>query len=260
MQEISVPEPSKLYSLKPEGIGTSEVESLASYAMRLSEAHLIDICVLVHRFIYPLTRRVWKDVRLRGRTYKAGPHKITHAHYYVAKWLGMEKEAKATVAALSELTKRDDLHLLTTLPLEKYFLPHSVLKPRKSWCPCCYEDQRASGRPVCDLLLWSIQTVKVCPRHAQKLWSKCYWCGAGQPILLNSSQPGYCAKCYMWLGAAPRDSLKANHQDLVEANLVANLVAAFPLLPIPGRRNRPPLRNLVAKAQTYQCQIRDLLR
>lgn len=188
MQQPVIPEPSKLYSLKPEGLGTPETESLTSYAMRLAEAHCIDVCDLINRFIHPLVGNKWKNTPPRrgvNTVHKVHKHNVTPAHLHIGKWIDMTKETQATVAALAELTKRHNLHLLTLLPLSGYVRQKTVLRYQRAWCPCCYEEQKNSGRlvPVYDLLIWSFHDVCACPRHEQILWSACFWCSARQPIL-----------------------------------------------------------------------------
>ena len=65
MQNFNIPAPSKLFSLQPEGMGSPYCESLASYAMRLAEAHCIDVCVLIYQFVHPLISSAWKDTPSR---------------------------------------------------------------------------------------------------------------------------------------------------------------------------------------------------
>ena len=101
---------------------------------------------------------------------------LTSAHVHIGKWLDMSRETEATVSALGELTKRQDLHLLTTLPLKGYVKRDSVLRLQRAWCPDCYQEQRSAGQPVYDLLIWSFRDVCVCRRHNRRLRSSCYWC------------------------------------------------------------------------------------
>ena len=49
----TLPPRSRLYSLAPMGIGTSQVESLTSYVMRLAEAHAVSPGTLIRQEIFP---------------------------------------------------------------------------------------------------------------------------------------------------------------------------------------------------------------
>lgn len=262
LQQLSIPEPSKLYSLKPQGIGTSGVESLASYTMRLAEAHCLNICDLIHRFVYPLIGKEWKDVHATNRinkVYKVHRHNVTPAHLHFGKWLHMTEETQATITALSELTKRQDLHLLTLLPLKGHIYKDVALRHQRVWCPCCYQEQEDSGRPIHDLLLWSFMDVVVCPTHEQFLLSACHWCGAKQYLLSYSSQPGYCSKCGLWLGKSEIHPSRGSHYDLWRAQVLGDLVARLKHLPQKSSRKPPTLQKLLSEYYRGHGKMKDLL-
>ena len=116
MFNLYLPKPSKIFSLKPEGLGTRYAESLASYAMRLAEAHCIDIQNLIDQFIHPLIGLLWEDKQAQNRVAKVRrPYSpaILHPHFNICKWLEISDETQATIAALSVLTKRNDIYLMT---------------------------------------------------------------------------------------------------------------------------------------------------
>jgi hypothetical protein len=232
---LDIPEPSKLYSLEPIGVGTPETESLASYAMRVAEAHSIDVCYLIHRFIYPaLKKGQWKDsqTKRKGNRIRQGkPHRANSSQLEISKWLDMTPETQATVEVLSSLTKRSDLRWLTLLPLSGYVKQEGILRAQRAWCRQCYEDQKESDGPIYDLLAWSFQEVNVCPRHEQNLWRHCYWCNARQPLLKSLSQPGFCSKCGSWLGSKQSHRNKVSSSDLWKAENVGNIIASWANLP-----------------------------
>ncbi|PZV08793.1 MAG: hypothetical protein DCF32_03895 [Leptolyngbya sp.] len=242
MQKLDIPEPSKLFSLKPEGLGTPYCESLASYAMRLAEAHCLDICVLIYRFVHPLIGSEWKNTRSQRSVYKIDTvvrNNVTPAHVHIGKWLDMSKETEATVSALAELTKRKDLHLLTTLPLKGYVKKDSVLRLQRAWCPACYQEQRSLGQPVHDLLIWSFRDVCMCRRHERRLRLSCYWCNSRQPVLRFWSQPGQCGRCGIEFDTENTRPYGPTFDEAWKADAIGDLLTRWNKLE-PGKQNRPP--------------------
>jgi TniQ len=260
MHKSIIPEPSKLYSLKPEGLGTPDTESLASYAMRLAEAHCLDVGSLIHRFVSPFIEGVQSASQTRKRINKIHlhNHSLTSDHLHISKWVDITDETQATVSALSDLTKREKLHLLTLLPLKGYVLQDTVLRHQRTWCPCCYEDQKNAGKPVYDMLIWSFRDVCICPRHEQRLWSRCFWCSARQPILESWSQPGYCAKCKSWLGRDYRRPISTVPQDWWNANAIGNIISAWNDLPPGKTRNPPTIQRLLSRGYKTKGKIENL--
>lgn len=259
MQKSDIPEPSKLFSLKPEGIGTPYSESLASYAMRLAEAHCLDVGVLIYRFVHPLIGPSWKDTRSQRSVYKidkADLNNLTPAHVHIGKWLDMSKETEATVSALAELTKRQDLHLLTTLPLRGYVKQNSVLRFERAWCPDCYQEQKSSGQPVHDLLIWSFHDVCVCNLHKMRLRSSCYWCNSKQPVLGFWSQPGQCGRCGLELCEENIRHYSPTFEEDWKADSVGDLLTRWGKLK-PGMKERPPTFERVLTS-TYRT--RDIMK
>lgn len=261
LQQLSIPEPSKLYSLKPEGLGTPEVESLASYTMRLAEAHCLDVCNLIHLFVHPLIKNEWKDTHAKGfnKFHKVYRHTVTPAHLRAGKWLDMTKETEATVAALSKLTRRQELNLLTTLPLSSLVQQKTVLRYRRAWCPCCYDEQKDLRKPIYDLLLWSFKDVVTCHKHDQILWSCCTWCAAKQYPLSHISQPGHCITCGGWLGKNRKHFARATYLDKWKAQALGELVADFDNLPTQRPRRRPTIQKLLHKSFRSNVSMKDLL-
>ncbi|MFH7245847.1 MAG: TniQ family protein [Spirulina sp.] len=256
MQSFNIPAPSKLFSLQPEGMGSPYCESLASYAMRLAEAHCIDVCVLIYQFVHPLIGSAWKDTPSRRSLCKvdrADLGNLTSAHVHIGKWLDMSKETEATVSALGELTKRQDLYLLTTLPLKGYVKRDSVLRLQLAWCPDCYQEQRSAGQPVYDLLIWSFRDVCVCRRHNRRLRSSCYWCTSRQPVLKFWSQPGQCGRCGIEFDAEDTHPYSPTIEEAWKADTIGDLLTRWSKLE-PGKQKRPPtLQKVLASNYSRKC-------
>ncbi len=93
------------------------------------------------------------------------------------------------------------------------------------------------------MLLWTFQLVDVCPHHG-RLRDVCPRCGERQPVLTSLSRPGYCARCFQWLGEPAR---MPDRDDTVElsadaewllwvARVVGDILAsATPCRPWPER-------------------------
>lgn len=251
MQKLDIPDPSKLFSLKPEGMGTPYCESLASYAMRLAEAHCLNVCDLIYRFIHPLIGSEWKNTRSRRSVYKIDTvvrNNVTPAHVHIGKWLDMSKETEATVSALAALTKRQDLYLLTTLPLKGYVKKDSVLRLQRAWCPACYQEQRSSCQPVHDLLIWSFRDVCMCRRHERRLRSSCYWCNSRQPVLRFWSQLGQCARCGIELDAENISHYSPTFEEGWKADTIGDLLTRWSKLESSTQKRLPTLERVLTSS------------
>ena len=99
----TLPHRSRLYSLAPMGIGTSQVESLTSYVMRLAEAHAVSPGTLIRQEIFPNLPLTPK------RPTFGGVHSLN----------GMGSCFEQWVSLLEQLTARRDLRQLTLLHLEQ---------------------------------------------------------------------------------------------------------------------------------------------
>ncbi len=191
---VPLPPRSRLYHLAPIGIGTSEVESLTGYLVRLAAAHCVSPFVLARREIAPTfgtERRAEIEMQLGGLM------------GCVARRLnGPEPEAGRWAEALTILTGRTDLHQLTMRPWAGVIGRPALLRATLAWCPACYSAWREEGREVYQPLLWSLQVVTVCARHRQPLQDRCPspTCGRPQPIIAPAIRPGHCTACGHWLG------------------------------------------------------------
>lgn len=122
-----------------------------------------------------------------------------------------------------------------------------LLRAKKSWCPICYQEWRAAGHVIYEPLIWTLDVVKVCPRHSQPLQTQCPHCHKQSFIVLEwRSRPGYCPKCGGWLGI-PQSALAANSEVWGEdelkwqtylVNNVGDLLATAPHFsqPLPKQR------------------------
>jgi hypothetical protein len=111
---------------------------------------------------------------------------------------GPKYMTRAIVAAIDQLTNRNDLRCLTLISWLKiwrsYYCP---LKYFCAWCPHCYQVWKEQEEVIYLPLLWLFKEVKFCPIHHTLLESRCPYC---RQTMLNFCQPGYCSHCGEWLG------------------------------------------------------------
>jgi hypothetical protein len=173
---------SRLYSLRPIGVGTWEAESLSSYVARLAQAHAVELHTLMQSEVYP---------RMEPRR-------------SLRRWAldGNGCMAQKAVWALEDLTGRRDLRYLTFVPWAQVINATPMLRHEKAWCSRCYAEWRHRGETVYEPLLWTIQMVERCPRHGTPLVSECPLpgCSAWSSPLSPRARPGICGVCGAWRG------------------------------------------------------------
>jgi transcriptional regulator with XRE-family HTH domain len=224
-----LPKRSRLYALKPLGIGTPFVESLSGYVARLADAHAVSLGNFVGRELSALVANPLVH-SFRGET-GLDPHGF-HARTYAINSFG--EAAKRWVEALQTGTMQDDLRFLTLLPFEHLLCPLAIFRHCRAWCATCYEDSRSRGNIVHESLLWTLKMVTFCPRHRQPLDEVCPHCSRRAKPLTVYSRPGYCSSCQEWLGRhAPEGGQSTFKQHDAEASLwyagaIGDLLAAAP--------------------------------
>jgi len=174
----AIPSRSRLYSLEPIGIGTSETESLTSYVGRLAEAHSVRVHDLVVHELLPFL----------GRPHLADGR---NASLLTAFWRnetralnGTRTLARNLVQALEALTGQRNLRFLTLLSWTEVLPVHQLQKPSRAWCPICFEEWRQDGRAAYDPLVWTLAPVTFCPKHLRPLLVACPFPGLQTAIAL----------------------------------------------------------------------------
>lgn len=228
---VVLPPRSRLYALKPIGIGTPYVESLTGYVIRLADAHAVSVGDLLGREVSTAALKPLLSFGPFMRRNRAQSHGF-HAQPYAVNGFG--ERSKTWVDALGRATSRTDLRFLTLLPWEGLFSRAALFRHTHAWCPDCYERWRVGGDVVYEPLLWAMAPVKVCPLHRRSLEETCPHChGRLMPIAVYS-RPGCCSRCQRWLGnstesrSSERSTLsdKENDAALWQAEAIAELFAA----------------------------------
>lgn len=189
------PEHSRLYALAPLGVGTPNVESLTSYMSRLAEVHSVSLRTLAIKELLPLLQR----------DYLSNPFRNTLSAFWkeaVRALNGTGILARDWGQALEQLTLRANLRALTLLPWASVLTQQRLLWVTRAWCPDCFMEWQAAGHPIYEPLLWNVSAVSLCLRHQRILLEQCPYpdCRATLPVLASHFRPGYCSRCFRWLG------------------------------------------------------------
>ncbi len=195
-------ETSFLYAPEPIGIGTPFVESLASYFIRLSAAHMLTPSAMLKLAIAP-------QLPKRHQNFK----NTIGLQSIVINMSGIGSEAEIMVDVLEQLTGRTDLTQLTMLPFAAMLAKYELLSQTSSWCPYCFEQQRTLGQPIYLPLIWSLRTLRKCPIHRCNLWMVCPHCKTVPPVIGSRTVNGYCNKCQGWLGRKANKSPKTDKKN-----------------------------------------------
>jgi hypothetical protein len=247
-----LPQPSRLFSLEPTGIGTPLSESLTSYIARLAQAHHVSVAALYALEI----RKIVDEMKQISRTRNTRTLQIPGADLPLLTQgaNGTGKTARDLTYAIENLTLRKDISFLTMKPWSDVVSQSGLLRHTQAACFFCYEEWRTQGNIIYDPLLWALKPVVVCPKHLRPLSLHCRFCRRPLVPLASHSFPGHCSNCGKWLGAPVSDEL-SQKQPLAEAewnqaiwvaNAAGELIAA-----VPGLKSLPS-REAVSQAISNQ--------
>jgi hypothetical protein len=196
---INIPKRSYLYNnLEPISVGTPYIESLASYISRLSTAHSLKTGVFINKILI-------------NQQYLKGNNK---EEFYLKNINGFCAKTSIIIEVLEQLTKRNDLKLLTLLKLRNVISERNLFSKKLKWCPICYQQWQNNGQTVYNPLLWNFKIIDVCVLHNRPLKTKCPYCGRQIPVLESKSLPGYCEYCRTWLGSESNEKHILNQAEL----------------------------------------------
>ncbi len=221
LERPAIPLRSRLYSLRPVGLGTLAVESLTSYLMRLADAHCVTPIKLIEAEFVPVLGKQTRTVIGRFST-------ETHNLNGTSVWAGL------TITALEHLTLRDDVRFLSMYPWRYGLARHRLVRHHLAWCPACYQEWRQSGQVVYNPLVWALDVVRICPRHRQALQQCCPHadCRKRLPHFSCKGKLGHCPYCKRWLGIeSPADGIPDESELHWQAWLTARLGEMFAAVP-----------------------------
>lgn len=180
-------ERSCLYSIEPIGIGSINVESISSYISRLSDAHCVTVGDILTHLIAP---KIDKKYIKGGNGFYKSSSAIN----------GYGNLADNFIEVIESLTKRRDIGKTTFINCRELVPFRGLLKNSRHWCPSCFQDDLESKQIVYERLSWTLQPFYKCIIHDSNLESVCPFCRSSMYILERKSVPGYCSKCFYWLG------------------------------------------------------------
>lgn len=193
----SLPPRAVLEPLVPIGAQTDRVESLTSYITRLAAGNLVSVSKLIYKLVLPQI-----------------PIKNTNSQISNVGWSdshlvnGMGQTASDWVFALNVLTGRTDLAQLTFLPwVDTLPTKISLVCRHRRWCPECLDEMLESGTAIHERLIWTVNSLQLCPWHLTKLEACCPACGHRHCSELPGRRlAGFCSRCFAWLGKASYES------------------------------------------------------
>lgn len=188
--QVRAPGRTLLPHLKPIGGGTGQVEGMASYITRLALATTSSPIDLLRHFIG------WFATGVRKKLGAACPEAGTIC-YRNAVLLGAVGPKLAS--ALEHLTGVGGLQALHMAGLLKVFSSFELARRQRAWCPQCLHEDRTPY----DRLLWSVECVTHCPKHAIPLSTTCPSCHRSQPHLSHNGAAHRCHACGMRLDQVP---------------------------------------------------------
>lgn len=219
--DLSIPDlppRSRLFALRPVGLGTDHVEGLTSYLTRLARAHAVSPRRLVREELVPACRGDFSSAA--RRTSNLGTLD------------GLDRYAEAFAAATAELTTVKEVRFLTLLPLAGV-LPAcgaGVMATHPRWCDDCWSEAREKGEDASRPLVWSLDLYRICHRHGRPLSSQCPRCGAPQTFLPCFPDLMRCLRCGGFLVADRPAAWSTPPPELWMAKALADLVAHLPML------------------------------
>ncbi|KUO76692.1 MAG: hypothetical protein APF81_11515 [Desulfosporosinus sp. BRH_c37] len=182
----------RLFSLKPIGIGTGIIESQTSYISRLSEIHSVTVGSLIGKELASVLAKKY----ILKSSMEGGSRFFDTA----SELNGFGKVAEDCAKGLEILTGGTDLKGLTLVSWNHMIPPRGVLREKKAWCPECLENWKENNQDIYEPLLWSFKAVTFCLEHGTSLQNRCPNCFKEIPILTRKTRNGFCSYCGCWLG------------------------------------------------------------
>lgn len=209
----------RLYPLSPIRRGSSEVEGLDSYLIRLAGEHCVSPRDLIRRVLLPVNPELHGVMANTFWTKDA------------ATLCGLGPYAQRFVLAFESLSSRRDFSQLTLLPLRNLFSENSegLIAHTKRWCPLCLKESALEQQPTYRPLCWSLKLYSVCHRHGVALQERCAHCGGKQAFIPRWPVIDRCDQCGSDLAAvaSAADTGAIRIGNLATAAQIADLICAM---------------------------------
>lgn len=220
----------RLFPLPLKGKGTSDVESLPSYVLRLAHVHAVPVATLLNNLPYE--------------------RNVNAANKLLSGCLGSLVRPNATtrliVDALARVCSEDGatLQAATLLPLEEAVARSACsFSPHLRWCPVCLAEQAGSDTPYLKLA-WQLSGVEACIDHRVRLHDTCPECGNVQRGWRRMVPLDVCEQCGNRLHQVPQPvrTLEECAPDLLH---LIKVVASEPPAGFPAGGSSTVVRTLV---------------
>lgn len=207
------------FSVPHLGAGSSEVESLGCYFIRLARAHTCTEWQLTSHLTAWWTHAQPDDTKYRF------PHATLSSKKSLAV-CGYGRDVAKLVDALTLGTGVTTLRAGTLLALQQTASRSSIgtLRPSRAWCPACYEEDLQHEGEVYDRLVWAIAPMQRCAIHKLALMDRCPHCASAQ-FFTVATRLDHCNTCGNHLLGDVKDRIVAPCPALGE-KLIEELVAA----------------------------------
>lgn len=172
----------RLSPLSPQGLGTTQVESLSSYICRLAKLHWMH----PHAMANCVRRSAAGDTRKTG----GGGNLLGRLN-------GVGNPAYHTAEALKVLGATDLADSLTLLPWRHIMNPmlQGVFRKELFYCPRCVDNDRQAGTEPFIRLLWTLEDYAACVVHRQRLVRGCPTCGESLKVEPWQPDQFFCMAC-----------------------------------------------------------------
>ena len=208
-----------LYSIPPEGVDTSEVESLSSYVLRLP---------VIHRMSGNQFRRLAAEDPTNTNAPAWGWRCQGDTDYDSI--VLTEGKAPIVLESLARLTLRTDLHQTCFADLTHLFSNVGLISKQRRYCPSCINEDLLRQAPLYERLYWRCKFVVACPIHHIRLRREV--CGAARRknhVFNRLSSFGNCRACgaigYRCASSAPAD-IPASDDEIWRANQIRSALGS----------------------------------
>lgn len=218
-------EPSLLFGLEPQGVGTGTCESLRSYVMRLAHEHRVPVLTLV--------RDVLVEQLKSEKTTWLGRKSNIRSNLLAEKkgFLTMGDVTSALIHALNDATTVSSLKYCTLQPIKEQINPSRLLAEYNRHCRLCYEECIENDKLMYEPLIWNIKCVNVCHIHGVNLNPS--ECGRPEdqhlPSFKRKLLPGVCSRCGSVGYKCRQYPNKATNYEILKATHVAELIESLPI-------------------------------
>lgn len=198
----------QFFPVPPQGRGTSDIEAMDSYLLRLAQEHGVS----EYQF-HSILAFWWNET------------KATHEHLlgrhvaYIQK-AGYGRDIDTLIKALERGTGQSGLASLTLSAFGDISGVHvgSFIKRVRCWCPACLRDQKSDGGVSYEKLLWRLQAITRCHVHQIVLEDACPACGSHQPRHVDTWPR--CSVCDVDLTTAEKTWRHATTPSSGEADMI----------------------------------------